>query len=133
MYAFSFFCLHGEIRKKRILRLCFDRYAQYIPDTSIPGAYSVAIDGKKPQGYTDLAVTDHLIFALYSGRSFKEYKMSCSESESIYVYDWNGKLVSLYELDVPVNHICIDGQGKKIYAISNLLDPLIVTFDYSEE
>ena len=120
---------NGELEK---LGEVIDRYAQYIPDASMPGAYSVALDGKKPQGYTDLAVNDHFIFALYSGRSFKEYKMSCSESEYIYVYDWNGKLVSLYKLDVPVNHICIDEMEKKIYAISNLPDPVIVTFDYNE-
>lgn len=76
-----------------------------------------------------MAVSDNFIYALYSGRSFKEYKMSCSDAEYIYVYDWSGNLIKLYKLDVPVSRICLDEQNEKLYAIANLPDPALVVFD----
>ncbi|WP_455665268.1 BF3164 family lipoprotein [Phocaeicola sp.] len=110
-----------------------DSYAKYTPDTSVSGAYSVAFDGKYPECYMDLAITDDFVYALYSGRSFKEFETSCRESEYIYVYNWIGKLVKSYKLDIPVSRFCLDQQSKKIYAIANLPDPTIVVFDYGKE
>lgn len=110
-----------------------DSYAKYKPDSSMPRSYSVVFDGKSPECYMDLAVTDDFVYALYSGRTFKEFKMSCSECEYIYVYDWTGNFINLYKLDVPVSRICLDESNKKIYAIANLPDPTIVVFEYRNE
>lgn len=122
-----FYRIDGE----KLIKLgeVIDSYARYTPDTHISGSYSVFFDGKYPECYMDLAVSDNFIYALYSGRSFKEYKMSCSDAEYIYVYDWSGNLIKLYKLDVPVSRICLDEQNEKLYAIANLPDPALVVFD----
>lgn len=106
-----------------------DSYAQYVPDYSTKGSYSVAFDGNVPECYKDVIASDKYIYALYSGRTFKDYQLSCNECESLYVYDWTGKFVRLYKLDVPVTHICLNEQQNKLYAIANIPDPTLVSFD----
>lgn len=104
-------------------------YAQYNPDYREKGTYSVAFDSEAPEGYKDVIASDKYIYALYSGRTYKDYKLSCNECESLYVYDWTGKFVRLYKLDVPVTHICLNEQQNKLYAIANAPDPTLVSFD----
>lgn len=102
-------------------------YAQYIPDGNTSG-YSVINDGNSPKCFTDLAVTNNHVYALYSGRTFKEHQLSYRESEYLFVYDWNGEKIKSYHLDIPISCFCIDEKEKKIYAIANLPDPTLVTF-----
>lgn len=106
-----------------------DSYAQYKPDYSTKGSYSVAFDSKVPESYKDLIASDKYIYALYSGRTFNDYKLSCNECKLLYVYDWTGKFVRLYKLDVPVTYICLNEQQNKLYAIANIPDPALVSFD----
>lgn len=102
-------------------------YAQYIPDGNTSG-YSVINDGNSPKCFTDLAVTNNHVYALYSGRTFKEHQLSYRESEYLFVYDWNGEKIKSCHLDIPISCFCIDEKEKKIYAIANLPDPTLVTF-----
>lgn len=89
----------------------------------------MAFDGNVPECYKDVIASDKYIYALYSGRTFKDYQLSCNECESLYVYDWTGKFMRLYKLDVPVTHICLNEQQNKLYAIANIPDPTLVSFD----
>lgn len=102
-------------------------YGRYIPDGNTSG-YSVVNDGNSPECFTDLAVTENHVYALYSGRTFKEYRHSYRDSKYLFVYDWSGKPVKSYTLDVPILCFCIDEEEQKIYAIANLPDPTLVVF-----
>mgnify|MGYP003295479218 CR=1 FL=1 len=104
-------------------------YGHYTPNMDTEGSYSVMNDGNFPECYLDLAVSDNFVYALYSGRSFNEYKISAFEGEMIYVYDWFGNPVKAYRLDVPISHFCVDEFEKKIYAIANIPEPTIVKFE----
>ena len=105
-----------------------DGYAHYETNTSNTGGYGVAHDGKYPKSYWDLAVTDKNVYAVYSGRSFQEYKIGIFECETIHVYDWSGNLVKTYQLDVPITQFCLDEATNTIYATANIPDPTIVRF-----
>jgi hypothetical protein len=105
-----------------------DGYGHYEPDMSTERAYSVAHYATHPTCYLDLAVTDNNVYALYSGRTFKDYRMQVNEGEIIYVYDWQGTLQKVYKLDVPITKFCIDDHEKKIYATANMPEPTIVSF-----
>jgi hypothetical protein len=119
-----------KMENNRIVKIgeVIEGYAHYEPNMASEGGYGVAHKGEYPKSYMDLAVTDKYVYALYSGRSFKEYKLSCYECETIYVYDWAGKLVNTYRLDVPIVQFCIDEDENMIYAIANIPDPTIVRF-----
>ena len=110
-----------------------DGYAHYEPNTSNAGGYGVAHNGKYPECYMDLTITDDNLYALYSGRSFQEYKMGIFECETIYVYDWSGNLIKTYQLDVPITQFCLDEEAKVIYATANIPDPMIVRFNLTTE
>ena len=103
-------------------------FAEYKP----AGGISVAHNALHPMGFTDLEVSTDYVYALYSGRTFAEYRLEEWLGESIRVYDWHGNLKKEYRLDVPVLNICVDEKGKRIYAFANIPDPTLVYFDLSE-
>ena len=105
-----------------------DGYSHYQPNMQREGSYGVAHDGKSPKCYMDLAVSEKYVYALYSGRSFEEYRMSAYEGETVLVYDWTGDLVKTYRLDIPINQFCIDENERIMYATANIPDPTIVCF-----
>ena len=57
-----------------------------------------------------------------------ELGLKAFECSVIYVYDWLGKLVMRYDLDVPVSCFCVDEKHKVFYGIANLPDPTLVKF-----
>ena len=77
----------------------------------------------------DLAVTDKYVYALYSGRTFKKHKMAAYEGETIYVYDWTGRLVKTYQLDVAITQFCVDEDENRLFAMANIPEPTIVSFN----
>ena len=103
-------------------------FADYKP----AGGSSVAHNALHPEAFVDLEVSDNNVYTLYSGRTFAEYKLAVYEGESIRVYDWHGNLKKEYRLDVPVLNICVDEEGKRIYAFANIPDPTLVYFDLPE-
>ena len=108
-----------------------DGFAEYKPDNYARGN-SVAHNALHPMGFTDLEVSTDYVYALYSGRTFAEYRLEEWLGESIRVYDWHGNLKKEYRLDVPVLNICVDEKGKRIYAFANIPDPTLVYFDLPE-
>lgn len=106
-----------------------DGYGHYRPNTKREGAYGVAYLSNSSICYMDLAVTDKYVYALYSGRSFKKYKMAAYEGETIYVYDWTGKLVKTYQLDIAISQFCVDEDENRLFATANIPEPTIVRFD----
>lgn len=76
--------IHGSrlVKNKKIT----DSYAEYkLDDTGGGSSYSVAHNGNLPFCYRDLSITESKIYALYSGRSFKEYKLAYSLCQYIYL------------------------------------------------
>ncbi len=104
-------------------------FADYKP----AGGISVAHNALHPMGFVDLEVSDDYVYALYSGRTFAEYKLEEWLGKSIRVYDWYGNLKKEYRLDVPVHNICVDEKGKRVYAFANIPDPTLVYFELPEE
>lgn len=108
-----------------------DWYGEYMPDLSVgEGTYSVVHNGRLPMAYRDLAVTEDCLYALYSGRSFKDYGLRQQECPYVYVYDWSGRQLALYELDLPIQCLCVDEEARRIYGIANNPDPELVYFDF---
>lgn len=120
-----------EIRDNHLVqhKVVIDRYADYKVDHSGGKAsYSVSHNGNLPVCYRDLSVTESRIYALYSGRSFKEYGLAEWECSYIYIYDWEGNQQALYQLDLPLLCFCVDEQSGFIYGIANNPEPTLVCF-----
>ncbi|MCG8607349.1 TolB-like 6-bladed beta-propeller domain-containing protein [bacterium] len=79
-------------------------------------------------GYIDIDVTDDLIYALYSGSLPPEYPGRANFGEYVHIYDWNGNLVRICNLDNDVLKIAVDESGEKLYAIRH--DPWVAILEY---
>ena len=85
--------------------------------------------GTAPFSNIDACATDDYVYTLYAGRSLKEHGRKCFQGNLIRVYDWKGTLVKKLQLDVDVEQIVVSKDDRKIYAIADLPDPVLVVFE----
>ena len=85
--------------------------------------------GTAPFSNIDACATDDYVYTLYAGRSLKEHGMKCFQGNLIRVYDWKGTLVKKLQLDVDVEQIVVSKDDRKIDAIADLPDPVLVVFE----
>ena len=85
--------------------------------------------GSSPMYNMDACTTEDYVYTLYSGRNLKEHGMKCFDANLIRVYDWEGKLVKKLQLDIDVKQIAVTKDNRKIYAIADLPDPVLVEFE----
>ena len=85
--------------------------------------------GTAPFSNIDACATDDYVYTLYAGRSLKEHGMKCFQGNLIRVYDWEGKLVKKLQLDIDVQQMAVSKDYRKIYAIADLPDPVLVVFE----
>lgn len=80
---------------------------------------------KGVEGFISVDMTDHFVFALYSGNKFDVEEVA-TYGKYVYQFDLNGNLVEIYELDREVFDIYIDDNGLK--AIVHVPEPMIVSY-----
>ena len=85
--------------------------------------------GTAPHHYIDACTTEDYVYTLYSGRSLKEHGLKCFQGNLIHVYDWEGKLVKKLQLDIDIKQMAVSKDNRKIYAIADLPDPVLVVFE----
>ena len=78
--------------------------------------------------FISLGTSPQYVYALYSGKNFKEKGLEALTGTIIYVFDWNGNAVKKYELNIPVTLISVDDEDKVLYAFSNMPDPELIKF-----
>lgn len=66
-------------------------------------------------GYIDVCISDKKAYGLYSG---KPDEPNGYQSKNIHVYDFDGNLHEIIELDTPICAIDINNEGDTIYAIA---------------
>ena len=77
----------------------------------------VATKKSNKNGFFDVATSDELIYAIYSGKSFEEAGPSLDECEYLMIFDWDGNPVGCYKLNVPLYAICYSKQDRLLYGI----------------
>jgi hypothetical protein len=80
-------------------------------------------------GYTGAQATPTHIFALFSGRTREAYGPDSSFGRFIHVYDWEGTLQRVIELDTAILSLAISPDHKTLYGIRHDPEPAIVAFD----
>ena len=64
--------------------------------------------------YRDVQSSDDFIFALWSGKQIKEYKMEEGMDE-VHVFDWDGNMIKKIRLSEPVQKIFLDTKRNVLY------------------
>jgi len=103
------------------------------PDAARAGAapftfepsYRVGVRGELPSmqpqmdmryGYLGLAATDSRIFGLFSGRTLGGFGPASGTGRFIHVFDWEGALLEVLELDEAVAGIAVARDGNALHA-----------------
>lgn len=79
-------------------------------------------------GYTSAQATSEHIFALFSGRTREGYGPDSSFGRFVHVYDWNGNLERVIELDTAILSLAISPDHKTLYGIRHNPEPAILAF-----
>lgn len=90
---------------------------------------SGAIEKESSLHYMSVCSTEEYVYALYSGRNYKDDKDNAFYGNTVRVYNWDGKLIKNLHLDVDVCEIAVTKDNRKIYAISYLPDPTLIVFE----
>ena len=69
-------------------------------------------------GFSGVSVTDRLIYASYSGLSFKVYNESNQLFDYVAVFDWNGNLKKFYKVEGGLFTLAVDEAQNRIYIVT---------------
>ncbi len=72
---------------------------------------------ENPNGYISVTESNDFIFALFSGRSEREYGGGHYFGNTLHVFDWNGKIVKKITLDKDAWQLHMDRKSEKLYTI----------------
>lgn len=81
--------------------------------------YPVAYTRNNLFGFCDLTTSENHIFALYSGRTYREYKGNVDKGNIILVFDWNGTHIRTYHLPESCSSISYDKVTNTIYGLAH--------------
>lgn len=84
------------------------------------------------KSYTDVDATDDLVFALYSGQTFKDFKNSTWQmppSQTVFVFSWSGMPIAKLEIEDGALAISVSDDGHDLYAIYHRPVPMIMHYD----
>lgn len=79
--------------------------------------------------FISVCTSDKYVYALYSGKNFKDEGLNSFTGKSVYVFDWNGNPVMKYELNIAASVIAVDNRDDNLYAFSNMPDPTLLKFE----
>jgi len=79
--------------------------------------------------YRSCSATQDLLFALFSGRLDSAYEGGARQSgRFVHVFDWEGELRAVFELDRDIAVITVNSSGTALYA-SSYIDAHIYRYD----
>ena len=80
-------------------------------------------------GYVDVATTNDLIYALFSGRTRAGHPEDAVYGQAVHVFDWDGTFVSILHLDADAMAIAVDEARTRLLAVCHLPAPAVLSYD----
>lgn len=104
------------------------RVCLHAPEVRVQGTAhpKVRYTKKNLMGFTDVAVSEDRVYALHSGKSFREAGIYFSACEELLIFDWDGNLLERCHLPAPVTSIDYSSSESCIYAVENGQDATII-------
>lgn len=137
---FGFFSMdrdHFEIfdyQSKNILVVegpYFERPSYEVAYRSANDPYYYMNDPEAVRTYQDFFLGEKYIYMLYSGKKVKDIRSTgLIESNTVFVFDYKGKIVKNFELDNSVKFITVDEKNQIIYGLLSGEDEDIVEFKF---
>lgn len=96
----------------------------------------LALDDETIKSYVSVSVTDDLIFALYSGQTFEDYKNSSwfsPPARTVYVFSWAGTPLATLRIEYGALTISVSTDGQDLYALYHRPVPTIMHYSVPRE
>lgn len=94
-------------------------------------AYTLHGDDETIKSYVSVSVTDDLIFALYSGLPFEDYKKSSwfsPPARTVYVFSWSATPLAALEIEYGALKISVSADGQDLYALYHRPVPSVMHY-----
>lgn len=91
----------------------------------------LGLDDETIKSYVSVSVTDDLIFALYSGLLFEDYKKSSwfsPPARTVYVFSWSGTPLAALEIEYGALKISVSADGQDLYALYHRPVPSVMHY-----
>ncbi|WP_373497623.1 BF3164 family lipoprotein [Aquiflexum sp.] len=114
--------------------ISIDGPLSHIPQFKVAGSagnQSPIVQSDQPLAYMDAFLGDDFLFGLYSGKTDQEIMELGRGETEIFVFDLNGEVRALFNLDTPISAFTVDEANKRIFGITVDKDPGVVVFDYN--
>lgn len=85
-----------------------------------------------PLGYVEVAASGDYVFALFSGRTFAEYKGREMFARDVHVFDWEGALRGVVRLEVDVVSLAVDRDSQSLYVVEHDPVPTVAEYDLAD-
>ncbi|HEX6373608.1 MAG TPA: BF3164 family lipoprotein [Longimicrobium sp.] len=92
------------------------------------GAPTMATGEDLRFGYVDAAAAGDGLYALYSGYTRSERPGRANFGQQVHLYDWQGRLHRVMQLDQPVLGIAVTDDGRTLYAVRHDPYPAILRY-----
>lgn len=89
--------------------------AEFVVDGDGVNTGGVATKKESKLFYIDTNCTDNYIYLLFSNKAVVDGLYEAFQSNTVFVFDWKGKPITSYKLDIPVNCIAVDSTDKVLY------------------
>ena len=83
-------------------------------------------------GYVDAVASDRFIFALFSGRLLGAFRARATFGRYVHVFDWQGQLKRVLELDRDAIAIAVDSETTALYSVIHDPQPAILRYSLNE-
>lgn len=117
------FCRIAGDHIEQIKAECYHHPKVYINENA---SGKVAYSRDNQWGFTDITVSDSRVYAIYSGKTYREAKQKFQQCGKLLVYDWNGNLQNSYELDTDLTRISYDSSENAVYGLTKNTNPTLV-------
>lgn len=91
------------------------RLNSYFPEIEIIDN-RIALKRKSPLGFFDTAPTSKFIYALFSGKNYKDDGRNAVQAKKVFVFDWNLNPVCSYVLEYGTMSIAVSENNEEMYA-----------------
>jgi len=91
-----------------------------------------ASDERLRFGYIAVAATRDRVFALFSGRTRRDFPGAAAYGRSVHVFDWEGRLLQVYDLEGDALAVAVDSAGTTLYVAQHEPEPAIVSYHLGE-
>ncbi len=92
----------------------------------ISGQADVSYSKDNCFGFTDISVSADRIYAIYSGKTYRNERNNFQKCQTLLVLDWEGNILNTYHVDTPLSNIQYETEENAIYGIGYTPDAALV-------